>query len=54
MSEFKQIVAAGGPRCYVAFVRDRTLLIYYLEEPGTHRRSSRFRPVPVGWLYAAR
>ncbi len=36
----------------IAFVRDRVVLTYYVSEPKTDRLSSRFRSLPVGWLYA--
>jgi sialidase-1 len=36
----------------VAFVRDRVALTYSVEEPKTGRVSSRFRSLPVAWLYA--
>lgn len=35
----------------VLFVRDRVLLTYYVEEAKTGRLSSRFRSLPVRWLY---
>ena len=35
----------------VAFVRDRVLLTYYVSDPKTNRLSSRFRSLPVRWLY---
>lgn len=35
----------------VAFVRDRVVFTYYVAEPKTNRLSSRFRSLPVGWLY---
>jgi len=37
----------------IAFVRDRVVLTYYISEPKTGRLSSRFRSLPVGWLYAS-
>ena len=35
----------------IAFVRDRLVLTYYVSEPKSDRLSSRFRSLPVGWLY---
>jgi sialidase-1 len=35
----------------VLFVRDRVLLSYYVADAKTGRLSSRFRSVPVSWLY---
>jgi sialidase-1 len=37
----------------VAFMRDRVVLTYYVAEPKGNRLSSRFRSLPVGWLYSA-
>jgi sialidase-1 len=36
----------------VAFVRDRVALTYYVAEPKGGRLSSRFRSLPIAWLYA--
>jgi sialidase-1 len=36
----------------VTFAGDRVLLTYYVADPKTGRLSSRFRSLPVGWLYA--
>lgn len=36
----------------VTFVRDRVLLTYYVADSKTSRLSSRFRSLPVRWLYA--
>ena len=35
----------------VTFMRDRTLLTYYVHDRSTNRISSRFRSVPTGWFY---
>ncbi|MBM3458728.1 MAG: sialidase, partial [Armatimonadetes bacterium] len=35
----------------VTFVQDRVLFTYYVHDVGTGRIGSRFRSVPVGWLY---
>jgi sialidase-1 len=35
----------------ILFAKDRVLLTYYVEDPKTHRLSSRFRSLPVSWLY---
>jgi sialidase-1 len=36
----------------IAFVRDRVLLSYYVADPKTNRLASRFRSLPVRWLYS--
>jgi sialidase-1 len=35
----------------VLFVKDRVLLTYYITDPKDQRWSSRFRSLPVSWLY---
>jgi sialidase-1 len=37
----------------VAFVRDRVHLTYYVADAKSGQISSRFRSLPVGWLYAS-
>ncbi len=36
----------------ILFVKDRVLLTYYITDPKDKRWSSRFRSIPVSWLYA--
>ncbi|HVK16881.1 MAG TPA: exo-alpha-sialidase [Fimbriiglobus sp.] len=36
----------------ILFVKDRVLLTYYITDPKDQRWSSRFRSLPVSWLYA--
>jgi sialidase-1 len=35
----------------ILFVKDRVVLTYYLTDPKAQRWSSRFRSLPVSWLY---
>jgi sialidase-1 len=48
-------VEARADRTYaytsVLFVKDRVLLTYYITDPTDRRWSSRFRSLPVSWLY---
>lgn len=46
---------AGQTYAYtsIEFVRDRVILSYYVADPKTNHLSSRFRSLPVRWLYDA-